>query len=73
MVGPNHANLPSPKNQMHHVVGRMTGCYVFLEKRRLSFPSQNKRGKLGQEIGMESDSHVATKLPIFMGPPGCTP
>jgi hypothetical protein len=76
MVGPNHANLPNPKNQMHHqshVVGRMTGCYVFWGERRLSFPSQNKRGKHGPEIGMEPDGLVATNLPISMGLPGCTP
>jgi hypothetical protein len=39
----------------------MTGCYVFLGERRLSFPSQNKKGKLGPEIGMEPDGVVFRK------------
>jgi hypothetical protein len=42
-------------------------------ERRLSFPSQNKSEKVGPEIGMEPDGHVATELPISMGPPGRTP
>jgi hypothetical protein len=49
------------------------GVLCFWGERRLSFPSQNKRGKLGREIGMEPDGNVATKLPILMGPPSCTP
>jgi hypothetical protein len=49
------------------------GVLCFFGEKRLSLPSQNKRGKRRPEIGMEPDGHVATEQPILMGLPGCTP
>ncbi len=53
----------------HNVVGRMTACYLFFGERRLTFPKQNKRGKLGRSIALEPEGHVATERMFSMDPP----